>query len=311
MFKGDRNFTVGLFVTIAIAVFVTFVVWLTGRTGVEEMKRYSLLFDSDVSGLAIGGPVKYMGMNIGSVTRMTLEKSEDIRVRVDIDVLESTPVDNGTYASLTLQGITGVAVVNLQTEPGRHSPLTPLAGQEYPVIPVRVVGFSALLSSAPEIMAKLNSLLTQAGEMLGEENSSSITATLKNVENLTASLADNRDTIAALPNEIHGTLAEIQLAVSQLRTVMDELKPGLDGTVENLQTSTDNLASMTARVDRLVHEHEDDIGRFMEDGLAEIPAIMQDARSTLREIEKLVQKLQQDPSQLIHRRDQSQVEIDP
>ena len=311
MFKGDRNFTVGLFVTIAIAVFVTFVVWLTGRTGVEEMKRYSLLFDSDVSGLAIGGPVKYMGMNIGSVTRMTLEKSEDIRVRVDIDVLESTPVDNGTYASLTLQGITGVAVVNLQTEPGRHAPLTALAGQEYPVIPVRVVGFSALLSSAPEIMAKLNSLLTQAGEMLGEENSSSITATLKNVENLTASLADNRDTIAALPNEIHGTLAEIQLAVSQLRTVMDELKPGLNGTVENLQTSTDNLASMTARVDRLVHEHEDDIGRFMEDGLAEIPAVMQDARSTLREIEKLVQKLQQDPSQLIHRRDQSQVEIDP
>ena len=92
---------------------------------------------------------------------------------------------------------------------------------------------------------------------------------------------------------------------------MDELKPGLDGTVENLQTSTDNLASMTARVDRLVHEHEDDIGRFMEVGLAESPAIMQDARSTLREIEKLVQKLQQDPSQLIQRRDQSQVEIDP
>lgn len=311
MFKGDRNFTVGLFVTIAIAVFVTFVIWLTGRTGVEEMKRYSLLFNSDVSGLAIGGPVKYMGMNIGSVIRMTLENSNGIRVRVDIDVFESTPVDSGTYASLALQGITGVAVVNLSTEPGSHEPLNVQAGQEYPVIPVRVVGFSALLSSAPEIMAKLDSLLTQAGELLGEENRSSVAGMLNNVESLTASLAENRETIASLPSELDNTLSEIQAAIGQLRGVMDELAPGLNSTVDNLQASTNNLADMTARVDRLVQAHEDDIGRFMEDGLAEIPATMQDARAALREIEKLMQNLQQDPSQVIHRRDQSEVEIDP
>ena len=56
MFKGDRNFTVGLFVTLAIAVFVAFVIWLTGRSGAEELSRYSLKFERDVSGLAVGGP---------------------------------------------------------------------------------------------------------------------------------------------------------------------------------------------------------------------------------------------------------------
>ena len=78
MFKGDRNFAVGLFVSVAIAVFVLFVIWLTGRSGAEEMTRYTLMFDRDVSGLAVGGPVKYMGMNIGSVVHMDLDTAEAI-----------------------------------------------------------------------------------------------------------------------------------------------------------------------------------------------------------------------------------------
>ena len=81
----------------------------------------------------------------------------------DIDVLAIHTGGQGTFASLALQGITGVAVVNLETEPGAHPPLETLPGRDYPVIPVRIVGFSALMSSAPEIMGKLNNLLTQAG----------------------------------------------------------------------------------------------------------------------------------------------------
>ena len=95
MFKGDRNFAVGLFVSIAIAAFIFFVIWLTGRTGNEEMKRYSLLFSKDISGLSVGGPVKYMGMNIGTVIEMELESNHGIRIRVDIE--ESSPEDMEEY----------------------------------------------------------------------------------------------------------------------------------------------------------------------------------------------------------------------
>ena len=311
MFKGDRNFSVGLFVTVSIAVFIAFVIWLTGRTGVEEMKRYSLMFERDVSGLAIGGPVKYMGMNIGSVVAMNLNDGNGIRVRVDIEVLESTPVDQGTFASLALQGITGVAVVNLATEAGVHEPLTRMEGEEFPVIPVRVLGFSAVLSSAPEIMAKLDHLLTQAGEMLGEENRETVSSALQNVEMLTASLAENRDSIAALPGDLRQTLADIQATVMQLQGTVSELKPGLNATVDNLQRSTDSLAGLTARMDAMLQNHEQDVERFMEYGLAEVPALMSEARQAMRELEKLLKELQTDPSQLIHRREQEPLEIDP
>jgi phospholipid/cholesterol/gamma-HCH transport system substrate-binding protein len=311
MFKGDKNFTVGLFVSVAIAFFIAFVIWLTGRTGVEELKRYSLMFHKDVSGLSVGGPVKYMGMNIGSVVQMNLDQEDGIRVRVDIDVLESTPVDRGTWASLALQGITGVAVVNLETEPGKHPPLETLPGKDYPIIPVRIVGFSALMASAPEIMGKLEHLLTQASEILGEENQDAIAGTLENIENLTDSLAQERETIAAIPENLNLTISEIQAMVLQLQDTISQLRPGINSTIENLNRSSENLASLTNRFDTLLREHEDDLGQFMEEGLGEMPGLMTEARIALRDLEKLVQELQDDPSQLIYRQAENSVEIEP
>jgi phospholipid/cholesterol/gamma-HCH transport system substrate-binding protein len=311
MFKGDRNFSVGLFVTAAIAAFVLFVVWLTGRSGAEEMTRYSLKFDRDVSGLAVGGPVKYMGMNIGSVIHMELEQDNGVRVRVDIEILADTPVNRGTFASLALQGITGVAVVNLASETGAHEPLPPGPHGQYPEIPVRDVGFAALLSSAPEIMAKLDSLLTQAGELLGEDNRDRVSGALQNVEQLTASLAGSSATLAALPQDLSATLADIQAIVGDLRGMLTQAQPDLTATLANINRSSESLASLTARFDEMLGQNEADLERFMQDGLGEAPALLRESRAALRDLEKLVAELQQDPSQLIHRTPSEALEMDP
>ena len=311
MFKGDRNFSVGLFVSLAIAFLVAFVIWLTGRTGAEELARYSLMFHKYVSGLSVGGPVKFMGMNIGSVVKMSLERNDGIKVRVDIDVLESTHVDSGTYASLALQGITGVAVVNLATEPGEHPPLETLPDNDYPVIPVRIVGFSALMASAPEIMGKLNSLLTQAGEILGEENQGAIAGTLENIESLTDSLAQERQTIAAIPGNLNQTISDMQAAIRQLQDMLSQMQPGIHSMIENASQTAENLASLTNRLDTILRDHEDDVGQFLEEGLAEVPALMSEAQEALRDMEKLIQELKHDSSQLIYRQADNSVEIEP
>ena len=311
MFKGDSNFAVGLFVSLASAFLVAFVIWLTGRTGAEELTRYSLMFHKDVSGLSVGGPVKFMGMNIGSVVKMSLERNDGIKVRVDIDVLESTHVDSGTYASLALQGITGVAVVNLATEPGAHPPLETLPDNDYPVIPVRIVGFSALMASAPEIMGKLNSLLTQAGEILGEENQGAIAGTLENKESLTDSLAQERQTIAAIPGNLNQTISDMQAAIRQLQDMLSQMQPGIHSMIENANQTAENLASLTNRLDTILRDHEDDVSQFLEEGLAEVPALMSEAQEALRDMEKLIQELKHDSSQLIYRQADNSVEIEP
>ena len=91
----------------------------------------------------LGGPVFYLGVEVGTVTAMEIIPGNPMRVRVDAEVLKSAPVNNGTYASMAFQGITGVAVIKLNAEPGLHEPLLKGKGDQFPVIPVKDTGFSA------------------------------------------------------------------------------------------------------------------------------------------------------------------------
>jgi phospholipid/cholesterol/gamma-HCH transport system substrate-binding protein len=311
MFKGNNNFVVGLFVSVSIAVFVGFVLWLTGRSGVEEMENYSMMFHRDVSGLSIGGPVNFMGVNIGSVTRMQLVRNENMNVRVDIEILETTPVDSGTFASLAYQGITGVAVINLSSDPGLHDPIVKAPGHEFPVIPVRDVGLAALLASAPKIMDQMDGLLTQANQLLGEQNRAAIASTLENLQSLVSSLAESRETIARLPSDLERTLAGIEATVDRLQGILKDAEPGLSSIVSNIDLTSENLASLTARLDNWMAENEASLQRFVEEGLGEAPELISSARQALRQLEKLLQEMQDSPSQLIHRVPEDALEIDP
>jgi phospholipid/cholesterol/gamma-HCH transport system substrate-binding protein len=311
VFKGNNNLIVGLFVSLAILAFVGFILWLTGRSGTEEMSRYSLLFEKDVSGLAVGGPVKYMGVNIGSVIQMQIVGDQNILIRVDIEVFETTPVNSRTFASLAFQGITGVAVVNLQSDPGKHEAIKLTPDIPYPVIPVRQLGIAAVLSGAPAIVERLDRALVQVNELLGEENRSSINRSLSNVESLTESLAGSKDTIAALPADLNRTLSEIQNVVRQLQGMVGEVQPDIKSTLANLDRSSENLANLTERLDDWMMQNEANLQRFVEDGLGEAPALISGARQTMRELDKLLHTMQENPSQLIHRPQEDTLEIEP
>jgi len=311
MFKGNRNLAVGLFISIALAGIAGFGMWLAGTKGNQPMSTYSLLFERDVSGLSLGGPVYYLGVNVGSVSDMALIPGEHVRVRVDIDILADTPVDGGSYASLNPQGITGVTVINIAGEPGKHGPLQKTEGFRHPLIPVRQTGLSALLSSAPETIAKLNRVLDQINELLGEQNRQSITQMLQNVDDLTTTLAEERESFAALPREMKALMAETRASVGQIQSVIQSVQPDLTSAVSNINTATEHLSGVTGRIDTWLADNDAEFEYFIENGLGQAPELIYDMRNTLRELQKLLRQLQEDPSQLIHRSPDDALEVHP
>lgn len=311
MFKGNRNFAVGLFVSLALASIAGFGMWLAGTKGNEPMTRYSMLYEKDVSGLSLGGPVFYLGVNVGRVTSMNLVPGPQVKVRVDIDVLADTPINSGSYASLMAQGITGVTVINIAGEPGEFKPLETPPGQEYPLIPVRQTGLSALLADAPQTITKLNFLLDQANELLGEENRLLVTDMLQNVESLTAELATERKTIAALPGELQLVLTDARTTMGDVRAALQAIQPTLGDTMQHINAVSINLESLTQRVDHLIAANESGIDHFVDQGLGQVPDLIVDLRNTLRDVQKLLKQLQADPSQLILRTPEDALEVKP
>jgi ABC-type transporter Mla subunit MlaD len=124
-------------------------------------------------------------------------------------------------------------------------------------------------------------------------------------------LADSKDTIAALPAGLDETLAEIRSVVQELKGMVIEVQPDIQSAMASLDRSTANLANLTTQLDDWMTRNEANLERFVEEGLGEAPALINTASQTMRDLEKLLATLQEDPSQLIHRPQQETLEIEP
>ena len=300
---------------IALAIFVFTTIWLTGKKGSEPTVYYSMYFETDVSGLMIGGPVFYLGVEVGTVRAMTIIPGDPMQIRVDAEVLQAAPIDSGTYASLALQGITGVAVIRLSADPGVHPGLEKEAvgddrGDANLVIRVRDTGFSALLSKAPGIVEKLDLALFQINQILGEENQQSISLILADLATVSSTLAARKEVIGEIPVSLNNAMKELHASLITIKSMAGDFEPELLTAMANISQLTDDLANVSARLEEWTALSDADMNAFMQDGLGQIPDLVSDARNTLREIEKLAKELREDPSALIYQPRQDSVDVD-
>ena len=307
---NNRNFAVGLFVAVALVAFVGATLWLTGKQGSEPTVSYSMFFEKDVGGLMLGGPVFYLGVEVGTVTEMQIIPGNPMRVRVDAEVLKSAPINVGTYASLAFQGITGVAVIKLKADRGQHVALQTGGDSPFPVIEVRDSGISALLDKAPLIADRLDSVLANVNEILGEENRRFVTRVLDDLASVSETLAAEKEFISELPVLLRGTINELNDTIVRIKSMTQEIEPGLVSTIANLEQTMANLEAMTARMEAWTANSDTEMNAFMGDGLGQFPALVSDARATLRELEKLVKDLREDPSKIIYQPKEGSVEVE-
>ena len=307
---SNRNFSVGLFVAVALVAFVGATIWLTGKQGSEPTVSYSMFFEKDVGGLMLGGPVFYLGVEVGTVTEMKIIPGNPMRVRVDAEVLKSAPINVGTYASLAFQGITGVAVIKLKADRGQHVPLQAGGDSPFPVIEVRDSGISALLDKAPLIADRLDSVLANVNEILGEENRMFVTRVLDDLASVSATLAAEKEFISELPVLLRGTINELNDTIVRIKSMTQEIEPGVVSTIANLEQTMANLEAMTARMETWTANSDTEMNAFMGDGLGQFPALVSEGRATLRELEKLAKDLREDPSKIIYQTKEGSVEVE-
>jgi phospholipid/cholesterol/gamma-HCH transport system substrate-binding protein len=301
MYERTNYLAVGIFVLLGGIVLLAVGFWVGGVGQTVPTSRYTVIFERDVNGLSEGSPVRYMGVDVGQVTTIQLFHAERTAIEVRIEVASTTPVDSGTYASLGYQGITGVAFINLAADPGTHGQLVATAGQAYPRIRTRDVGIAALLNSGPETLARVNSLLDNAGLVLDEKNRRAATQILENLEQVTTALAQHRGEFAALPGRMNESLDRLQDTLELAAELTAAAGPDLLAAMQNLKESTDSLANASGRVEHWLVENDAAIDSFLGGGVGETAALVTNTRAAMRELQKLGAELRSNPSRVIHK----------
>ncbi len=154
-------------------------------------------------------------------------------------------------------------------------------------------------------------LLDQANNLLGENNRSTLTRTLANVELLSETLVGEREQLAALPQRMNLALEDLQDMVDQVRGLIDEAQPGILSATEQLNQATADVAALTGRLDGWFQNNEQSLDAFVGAGLGELPRLIAETRGALRELDKLLADVREDPSQFIYQPQRTAVQVEP
>lgn len=166
METDKRYFIEGLFVlgfSLAIALFT---IWLVG-TGHRDDVLYRIHFDESVSGMAVGDPVKFHGVDVGTVKAITLDPADTRLVQVDVRLHKDVPVKTDTKATLKLKGITGVVFIELDGgSPAAPTLLESTREGQIPEIASAKSNLTVALDLLPKLLERFASIENQVRKVL-------------------------------------------------------------------------------------------------------------------------------------------------
>jgi phospholipid/cholesterol/gamma-HCH transport system substrate-binding protein len=307
--RDARYAAVALFALAAIAAAFAFVWWYTGQGDRRTYERYEIYFDGSVSGLAQGSPVRYLGVDVGRVRSLFVDRRDAGRVKIIADVDSATPLSGATRARLGLLGLTGLLYIDLQLDP-EADPERPLeAGESYPVIQSRKGDIEAFLERLPDLVGRAGAVMARLEVLLDDENLTAVSESLGNLRGASAELPALARNAAALAAELRSTSAEATALVQKLDAVAAGSQPDLANALASVKVASGKLATTAESLERIVAGNEAALSGLAGSGAAEFQQLVIDVRDASAEVRALAAELRENPSSLVREAKEHGVEI--
>ena len=247
---------VGAFVTLVIAGFMGFVYWFTIADSVRERTAYRIVFDGAVTGLNVGTNVLFNGLPVGTVETVAINPEDPSQVVARIGVEADAPVMADTRALLEVQGLTGIANIQLLGGTLEAGPLLPPPGQAIATLQGDASDFQLIMEGARDIVTSAESTFARIDGFFAD-NEESFASTLNNIDQLSAGLAqlvsgaggaEDFDFNAVVGN-FTDTLESVSSTFAELELLVSENRESLSTTISNAETFSTALASNSESID--------------------------------------------------------------
>ncbi len=295
--------------------------YFTARGLFERKEPYFVAYQNiSVSGLEIGSPVKYMGINVGSIADIRISPIDVSIIIVELALQEDTPVKEDAVADIVAMGITGLRTIEIRggtqeadfLEPGDYiQPGTSFAED--------------ITGKAEDIYFRLEDVLNNLQVFTHPDNMQAFTKTAEDISTFTDQatrtvagidelILENREDIRQstmainqFTQELDKTSQEMFYAASRFNEIMqgDTLAQVLGNFRDlsitlketNLNELIEQLAETTAETQLLLSRVGEDVDRGTE-ALRENLMILQ---YTLKNVHEVSRKVNTNPSLLIRR----------
>jgi len=289
--EAKVNFAVvGVFVLMLGAGLIAGVQWFSSGGAYRKVyDTYETYMSESVSGLNLDAPVRYRGVEVGRVRKMALAPGNIQLVQLTLDIERGAPVNQDTVAVLRVQGLTGIAHVELSGGGPDSRALEARPGEAYPVI-----------RSGPSLMVRLDNavtaLLTNVNRtsegmnvLMDEDNRRAFKQTLAELRVLS-------QTLAARSAAIDSSLLNTARTMENTARVSGDL-PRL---VERIQHSADGFDRMSGDVAQAGSGVRSDLRQATGEILSEVRLLASELREVTGSLRRFSEQLEQNPSMLLY-----------
>jgi phospholipid/cholesterol/gamma-HCH transport system substrate-binding protein len=281
---------VGLFTISALIALIAIFLWLNGVQILQPGQQLEAIFDR-IEGLRPGAPVKYIGVDVGRVTKIYFE---DQKVVVGFRITSDLKLPETVEAQIASAGVVGDKYLELVFKPEAVREGDRIYGKS----PASMEDFYA---SATEIMNSLKKITNSLSEMLGDkELASYLKDTIVRVDHLATTLdriaVNGEPQIYAILENMNKTssrLAEAGLTTTRLLSQIDnngQTAADLRETLEHIKKISENLD----RFSKILADNDSNIGTLIDDAHRTMQSIDQAAKT----IDQAVKSFTQDGGEL-------------
>lgn len=287
----------GIFVVVVTALLVALAAWLTRDSGERDL--YEISTHETVTGLQAQAAVRYRGVDVGKVAWIGFDPKTTGNVLMRLEIDREAPVTRDTFATLSFQGVTGLAFVQLD-DTGKPAPRLVPDDANPPRIPLKPSLLSKLAERGEVILDQVEKVTGRMNELLGDANQKRFAAALDNLGSAAADagrLAQRLDT--TLVKRVDPALAETSTAMKSVQHSADEIGK----TAADFSQTARRLNQQDGPIDRLAEgsqalSHAAD--SFNAATLPRVNRVTEDTSRAMRRLSRTVNNINDNPQSLIY-----------
>jgi phospholipid/cholesterol/gamma-HCH transport system substrate-binding protein len=281
----------GIFTIALLTAAVLIAMWFN-RDRVERIP-YEIATKLSVPGLTPQAAVRYRGLDVGRVDEVLFDPKVPGQILIRFSVAKNTPITHSTFATLSYQGVTGLAYVQLDDD-GKNPAMLPSSKKKLARIELRPSLLDTLQMRGLAILEQTQEVAKQLNTLLAKENQRAIMQAFH-------SISQAADGIDRLTTQLQPTAERLPRLVERT----DRMLGSMNRLSDNAATLTANLNQLTTRInapDGLLtglNGAVDKVGSAANMIEYQAVPLISETRTTMRALDRTLENFNQRPQSIL------------
>jgi phospholipid/cholesterol/gamma-HCH transport system substrate-binding protein len=281
----------GIFTIVLLIAAVLIALWFN-RDRVERVP-YEIATRLSVPGLNPQAGVRYRGLDVGRVDEVLFDPKIPGQILIRFSVAKNTPITHSTFATLSYQGVTGLAYVQLDDD-DKDPRMLPTSKNKAARIELRPslldtlqIRGLAILKQTEEVAARVNTMLSDQNQIAIVKAFTDVSAAADELGKIPAQLQPTIDKLPALATKADNVLTSI----NKLSNDATVLTNNLNETTMRLNAPDGVLNGLNGAVDKVgsaANTFEYESGPFLSE-----------ARTSARSLNRTLETFNQRPQSIL------------